>query len=186
MPNMNRVRVTWTGLTGLPGISTFYLLDTATDVSAITTFFTANKNLFPSGLSWTIPSSGDKLRDSDGALVGGWTGTGGATVTSTAGALAYSAGVGARVRWQTNQIVGRRRLAGSTFLTSLNTTSYTTNGQLLPASVTGIQNAATALLTAAPLLVWHRGPKGGTSGVSWPIVSAVVPTQVSWLRSRRT
>lgn len=185
MATLNRIRVEWSGLTGLPGISTFYVGSADSDISELVTFFTAIRGLFPSGLSWTIPSDGDQIDDATGALTGTWIGTGGGTVTANAPGLNYAAGVGARVRWLTPAVVGGRRLRGATFLTHLASTNYDAQGTILSAALTTIQTAATALATSgSPFMVWHR-PVNGVGGSSVAMNAAIVPDRVAWLRTRK-
>lgn len=187
MVAMNRVRVTWQGLTGLPGVSTFYFDPGFPNAIAdIKTFFTAIGGLFQNSLSWTVPGSGDTLDDSTGTLTGGWTASGAGTVVATGGvSSSYAAGVGVRVRWGTSSIVHGRRLQGTTFLTSMVTTSYDSNGSLQGSALTTIGNAATALAGSAGLLVWHRPHPVGVPGLSSLVTSASVPDVVTSLRSRR-
>ena len=78
---MRRLRVTWNGLGGLPGLSTFYYGVSTPNVSDAVTFFTAIRTLFPTGLSWDIPSSGDEIDDATGQLTGGWVGSGAVSYT---------------------------------------------------------------------------------------------------------
>lgn len=178
--------MTWNGLGGLPGVSTFYYGVASPNVSDAVTFFNAIKALFPNGLSWDIPSSGDEIDDSNGALTGSWLGSGGGTVTATGGSLPYAAGVGARVRWDTTTIVGRRRLRGSTFLCPILSAKFDTAGTIDSTALTTLQTAASAFAASGVAKeIWHR-PVNGSGGTSAPINSAVVPDRVTSLRSRRT
>jgi hypothetical protein len=65
--------------------------------------------------------------------------------------------------------------------------SYAASGTIVSTSQTTLQNAAVALATSGNLLVWHRPTtKGGSNGSSGTVVGALVPTQVTSLRSRRS
>lgn len=182
---LNRLRVTWNGLGGLPGLTTFYLRSAVTDVSDVKTFFTAIKDNFPSALSWDIPNGGDTIDETTGALTGGWTGTNGGTVAATGGGGAFASGVGARVVWGTGTVVNGRRVRGGTFLVPLLAACYSTSGDLAAIQRGSLQSAANALVTSDTTVIWHRPPKGGSSGQLIDITSANVPSRVSTLRSRR-
>lgn len=185
MAGMQRVRVTWDGLGGLPGLSTFYYAATSPAVADLTTFFSAIKGQFPTPLTWTIPSTGDVIDNATGALLGTWTGTGGGTVAATGAASQYAAGTGLRVRWLTGQVHNGRRVAGSTFLCPVITNTYSLSGSIDPTKLSIFTAAAAAYVAAAPVkLVWSRGRTPG-DGVSVNINSYDVPNRVSSLRSRR-
>jgi len=185
---MAKIPVVWDGLTGLPGVSVFYSTsaNAVTAVAALTTFFNAIKAQFPSQLSWTLPSSGDTITDTDGSLNGSWTGATGSVIASTGGAGAYAAGCGARVQWNTVAVIGRRRVRGSTFLVPLYGTKYDTNGTIDNTALGVFQSAANALVVADQLGVWHRPSPGGSDGAFVDVTTAVVADKVSTLRSRRT
>jgi len=185
MADMKRVYVVWNGATGLPGVSVMYGGTASDPTGDILTFFNAVKAFFPTGLTWQVPNSGDLVNDTNGALTGGWTGTGGGTVTAT-GAGAYAAGCGCYVNWGTAGIVGGRRLRGRTFLAPLITGTYDSSGTITNANLTTIQAAATALAAASKLLVWHRPSSAGAGdGQAFVITSGLVPDQVTSLRTRR-
>lgn len=193
MTTMRRCRVSWDGLPGLPGLSTFYFGVASPNVSALVTFFTAIKALFPSALSWTIPSSGDEIDDASGALTGGWVGSGGGTVTATGGAGAYAAGTGCQVQWQTGVVAHGRRIKGSTFLVPTVVGMYDTNGTLTSANQTTVQTAANALVASGVAWgIWQRPKKDPVShvvtrvGLYAATNAATVPDRVTSLRTRRT
>lgn len=185
MPSLRRVEVTWTGLTGLPGLSVFYT-DAASDVTTnLGTFFNAIKGAFPTGLSWSIPSTGDEVDVATGLLTGSWTGGTAATVAAGPN-TPYAAGVGAFIRWGTPLIIGGRRLKGRTFLAPLLSSLYDASGTIDNANLGTLQSAASTLAAAGKLVTWHRpstlAPSGGASAT---ITSAQVPDQVTWLKTRR-
>lgn len=186
MTDLARIRVEWTGLVGLPGLSTFYV-DTVVspDVSDLVAFFNGIKSFFPPGLQWNVPSSGDVIDDTNGELQGVWTGTGASTVAATGTFAAYPAGTGARIRWLTGGIVGGRRVTGATFLTPMTAASYQDNGTLNDTMISTVSGAATTLLGAMPIRVWHRNHSGSSDGSSWVIEGVNIPDRVTSLRSRR-
>ena len=185
MVAIRRVVVSWAGLQGLPGYSVFYSSSSVDATASLGTFFTSIKGLFPTGLTWGIPSSGDTLEDTNGALTGSWSGGTAATVAANGGGTAYAAGCGGYVNWGTTLVVGKRRLRGRTFLAPMIGTAYDTNGTLASGSLTILQTAATALASSAnPISIWHR-PRAGAGGTHEIVSTAFVPDQVTSLRTRR-
>lgn len=186
---MQRLQVVWSGdqVTG-PGLSTFYFSESfgGNVVTPVKNFFTAIRNVFPQGITWTIPSGGDLLNEATGELGGVWSETGGGSETSGS-TNNHAQGVGCRVAWRTAAIRGGRRVRGSTFLVPLVVTGYDTQGTIAAGTITAIESAANTLLTATSggFGVWSR-PRPGLVGALVPITSCAVPDQVSWLRSRRT
>lgn len=188
MATINKIPVTWSGLTGLPGFSVFYSTGASTTaVSAIKAFFTAIAAGFPNALQWTVPGSGDSITDTTGQLTGGWTMSGGGTVSGSGGASpTYAAGTGARVKWLTNAISSGRRVRGATFLCPLTTQYYESNGTILNSYLTTVGTAAGTLVADGTLGVYHRHHPGQIDGAFFLMTGAQVPDQVSSLRSRRT
>jgi hypothetical protein len=183
MTTINRHVVTWSGATGLPGVSVFYATGGTDPTGDLVTFFGAIKSLFAPGVSWAILNSGDTIDDTTGTINGGWTGTGGNVVVST-GAGAYAAGVGCYINWSTGAIVGGRRLKGRTFLCPLLSNQYDTNGTIVNTSLATIATPATALVATGKMRIWHR-PVSGVGGSSALMTAATLPDQVTSLRSRR-
>ena len=188
MTSLAKVPVVWSGLPGFPGVSVFYS-SAATGGSAcaaLFAFFTAIKGQFPTGLTWTFPTSGDVFDDSDGGLTGAWTGGTAAPVAANGGAGIYAAGTGSVVRWDTSAIVGRRRLKGRTFLCPLLSSVYDNNGTIQDPTVAAWQTAANTLVASGALHIWHRPSPGGSDGTSSSVTAAAVQDRVASLRSRRT
>ena len=185
MPDIVRVRVEWNGLTGMPGISTFYVGTTDADISELAAFFTAIKGLFVTGLTWTIPNVGDVLDAASGVLTGTHLFTGAGSVVSSGGSGSYAAGVGARVRWLTADVKNGRRVVGTTFLTHLKTTEFDSSGTLQGTTLTTIQTAASALVASgSPWQVYSR-PVNGAGGSGHAFNGATVPDKVAWLTTRK-
>lgn len=185
MATLDRYRVTWTGATGLPGLSIFYTSTGANAGADLVTFFGSIKDRFPVGTSWDIPNEGDTIDDTTGTLTGGWTGSGGGTVSSSASSAAYAAGVGAFINWNTTAVINGRRLRGRTFLCPLLASQYDTDGTLSTGFRTALGSAAAALAAGADFRVWHRPAPGGGSGSSSVIINGSSPDRVTSLRSRR-
>lgn len=186
MANIERMRVTWSGapVTG-DGLSTFYFKSGSAAPAAVKTFFTAMAPYIAAGVSFDVPTSGDVIDEATGGLTGVWAAAGGGVVASS-GNAEHAQGVGARLKWLTGGIVGGRRVVGSTFLVPIHRLMYDTDGTLAAGLVTAAPAAGNALVTATSpnFVIWSR-PTASRSGTSHPIVAAVFPDKVSWLRSRR-
>lgn len=162
---------------------------------SIKSFLTSCASAIPPNVSFDVPNAGDTLDETTGSLVGGWTGTGGGTVAGS-GTGTFALGQGARVEWRTSATFDGYHPRGRTFLVPLVSAAFGSDGRLTPATLTQLQNAASALLTAGggDLVVWTRprlagtGPRGPISaraGTIVPITSSSVPTTPTALRSRR-
>lgn len=185
MAALRKVLVVWSGATGLPGVSVFYTAAADDATANLGTFLTAIKAMFPSPMSWTIPSAGDEIDDNTGQLTGGWSGGTAATVAAS-GTTVYAAGTGTFVRWGTNTILSGRRLKGRTFLAPLVNTQYDTDGTILTASVGTMNTALATLVATNKLRIFHRPPVGTfTGGTSDVVTSGVCADKVTSLKTRR-
>ena len=185
MAAIRRVYVTWTGATGLPGVTVFYSLGSADATASVGTFLTAIKGLVPNVVTWRVPASGDTLEATTGALTGSWSGGTAATIAAT-GSGNFAAGTGAYVRWATNTIRAGRKFQGRTFLCPLLASQYDGQGNVTAAAVTTLQTAANALVAASPTIVIFGRPTPGLSnGTFAGITGATVSSTVTSLRSRR-
>lgn len=188
MANLQRIEVSLGGsaLVG-PGVSIFYADEAATGVTAaLKTFYSSISDELGQGLAVNYPSSGDIIDSGTGAIVGTWTDT---PQSPTGGNLSDAPvmGVGARVEWITGVVLNGRRVRGRTFIVPLAKSRFEGPGMLTSGCVSTLQSAASALVAATDLRIWSRpGPTPGAMGGSALVVSAAVPDQVSWLRSRRT
>ena len=185
MVTMARARVLWTG--GVPGggISTFYVPSVSTDLSALKTFFTSLAPYLPAAVAIQIPNNVDLIDMASGHLVGNQPCAGSGSVAGS-GDANYYAGVGARVVWQTGQVVNNRMLKGSTFLAPLSRGASSTDGTISDTVRTAIDGFALTLITADIVRVWHRPPVHTFSGGVWyPATSAQTNDRTTALRSRR-
>ena len=183
---MGRIRVSWTGFPGAPGVSTFYATDPLSAVGPLHTFYDAIKSLLPANVTIQVPGDGDEINDANGALVGTWTTTAPAAVVGGPGSD-YAAPVGAVVNWLTNTVIGRRRVMARTFLVPCQSGVFDTDGTMVASFLTTLRTAATALSTSfgtAGFLAWHR-PVNGTGGQGVPLTAVRVPDKACVLRSRR-
>lgn len=186
MAIINRLRVSWNGQTALPGLSTFYFhpVDTSA-VADVAAFFDGIRGLFASGLTWTIPGTGDQIESTNGQLTGTWALPGGAQVNSNNISPNFAAGVGARVQWNTDIVAAGRRVRGSTFLTNLAVGNFDNQGTIDSGAVGTLSAAANALALVGSLVVWSRPRASLPNGTLAEIVSATVPDRVTALRTRR-
>lgn len=183
---MNRLRVTWSGpgVAG-PGLTTFYSVNGSMDPSVFVVFFDALKTLIPDDVQLTIPSAGDNVSESNGAITGAWTAPGGAVVSGSSSGT-FALGTGVRIIWDTGGIRNGRHVRGTTFLAPTVSTAFDTTGRMAVAVQTQITTAANNLRTAmgGNLVVWSR-PKGVQAGIQSAVTGVIVPETPTSLRSRR-
>jgi hypothetical protein len=189
MPNLSRVVFTWTGPSVVgPGVTVTHCNqgDETSLITAMNTFFNAIKTQCPTGVTWGAPVAGDVIDELSGNVVSHWSAGASGPTLSTGNATAYANGVGARLKFPTIGIVGGRSVVGAMFIVPLTAASYEGPGNLIPACVTTLQNAAIALGTSPNALRIYSRPTSLHGGVSFPALTGVCPDAVSWLRSRRT
>lgn len=110
---------------------------------------------------------------------------------SGGGAGNYAAGMGLRVNWKTNVIVGRRLIKGSTFMVPLVSSAFTANGSPASSVTATLASAAATYISSTTgantvPVIWHRPPKGThAGGAAGHVVGSVVGTTPAGLRSRR-
>lgn len=153
--------------------------------ASLAAFFSSISNRFPNSLTWSAPTSGDTVEDTTGLITGAWTGGTAVNQTGSGGAGAYAAGVGVAVTWETDKIIGRRRLRGRTFLCPLLASEFQTDGTITAACLTTLNAAATTLVATNDVVIWHRPSSGGSDGDSDPAVGHSIADRVTALRSRR-
>lgn len=188
MANLARVRIEWSGAGVVgPGLSTLYFDEAETGFSAdLVTFFSAIANRFPSSVSIAVPSSGDLIDVQDGSLTGTWQGETGGVVNGS-GANGYVEGAGCAIEWSTAGIRGGRRVLGRTFLCPLDNGSWSTTGKVGAAALSALNSALGTYLGAGNTqMVWSRPSQANGAGIASEVTSAVIPSDVAWLRSRRT
>jgi hypothetical protein len=143
------------------------------------------RSSYPTGLTWSFPTSGDVFESTTGVLTGGWSDSDPGAVAAT-GPTAYAAGVGTFIKWNTGAIVGGRRLKGRTFLCPLSTDQYDSAGTIVNSTVSGFQSSGNTLIATGTINVWHRPTSpGGSDGSLHLATSCTPPDQVTALRSRR-
>lgn len=191
MASINRVRVSYSGLQGGNGVSTFYCQDAATFLAPLLAMYASLADKMPDLLSITVEQSGDVLDNITGDLTGTWDATGGGPVNPT-GNGPYSAPTGCCINWLTSVVVDGARLRGKTFLVPLVGGAFDVDGSISVLTLSALQSAANNFVTATAgnFVVWHRPrpdthPLGQRDGTSSAVTSAVIRDKAAILRSRR-
>lgn len=162
MVNIDRVRVSWTGFPGAPGVSTFYFTAAPPHLTALQNVYGNCANLFPADVTIRVEGSGDTIDPLTGLIVGQWTGTAPAVVTGTYTG-GYSAASGGLIRWNTGTVLSGRRLRGRTFLVPLAGIAYQNDGTISDSQLGIIQGAANGLVAAATgVFVVHNRPRAAS------------------------
>lgn len=199
---MNRVRCPWTGIATGPGVSTFYFGSGTTSMTALVTFLNAIATFIPTGINIQVPNLGDQINETDGKIVGSWTGSGGGSANGFATAANYAAQSGMCIDWLTSLILDGRRRQGRTFFVPLANSAFQNDGTL------GTAFAATALTAATNFIAAYAGEfkvfvrpvearaakpdnipplkeRVARAGAAGQVIVARVPDFAATLRSRR-
>lgn len=179
----------WTGVTGLPGVNTWYFDDTVSltgMASWLHTFYNDLAGYLPPGVTVQVPDTGNIVDTATGVLTGLWnTGTTTAAVTGS-GSNAFAAGVGACVTWKTATVVNGRLVHGRTFIVPLMSGCYAADGTLTTTFMGDIASRITTFLSSAggKFRAWHR-PVAGAGGAAAQVLSGSCPDQATRLVTRR-
>lgn len=187
MPNIARIRVTLSGLQGLPGVSTFYALDPVTAVPALRTFWAAVALKMPIAIRIQVEATGDLIDESTGKAVGSWSTTGVAVVSGGVSG-AYAAPVGYAINWLTGVFIEGRKVRGRSFLVPIIGSSFESDGTPVFAHADGMRAAGDTMIGTVPanFLVYHRETaEGAADGTGVAMTSSVVNDKAAVLRSRR-
>lgn len=196
MTSIHRVPVSWAGpqVVGLAAnILHFEGSDNpAPPIAALRTAYLGLASLLPTGVQISFPTSGDTINDTTGELVGTWSAGAQPAVMGTAPATA-AAGAGACITWTTQKIVpstkvgGKpKRLRGRTFIVPVTTLAYDTSGHYGTTTLDQLNTFAQAMQTMGGFAIWHRPPKGASSGGdSGPVLGHRISNKVAFLSSRR-
>lgn len=176
---MNRCRVTWSGFTGGPGLSTFYFGSSTTNMDALKTFLTQMCFYMPNPVAFSIPNGGDQINETDGKITGTWIATNAGGSTGSGGTAAYSGVSGFCVDWLSSLIVNGSRVQGRTFFVPASSNVYQTNGSLVDGTITTLQGQAQALIVAyaGEMKVFAR-PFPGRAEQPGPPIKPAVPARV--------
>lgn len=191
---LDRVRVVSSGHSGAPGYTNFYFgTITSASLTALRTLFDAVKGFVPNTVTFTFPSAGDTIDETDGHLIGGWAVAAGAPVIGTS-AGNYSPASGFGINWRPAGVIDGHRPIAKTFFVPGGSNVYTGAGALAPALTTAVNAAALAFLASSTSFsLWHRPvkasagppPVAASPGGAFPIVSGACAPKVFILRSRR-
>lgn len=184
MVNISRVRSTWSGFLGAPGVTTLYSLDTLTFVTDLQVFWESMAGDLPTGVSIQVEAAGDVIDSATGNLVSQWVANE-VPVVEGAGGNGYAAPVGACIDWLTETIANHKRLRGRSFIVPLDAGAFTGDGTLNGTLIGHLEEYATAFIESqsTSFVIWHRGT--GTNGSVGLVTSAHVPDLAAVLRSRR-
>lgn len=186
MTTLDRIKITWTGMPGGPGVTQLYATSSAGARPALATWIDAWKYLVPSNITLTIQGQGDFVDSTTGQITGTWTDGADIAKVGTGSPGAYFAAGGACVSWSTAGVVGGRRVKGRTFLVPLTSLAYNGSG-LVDTAVTAIQGATTTLLGSGNVFwILHRPTtKGGSDGQAFQITGGTCKNHQAILSSRR-
>lgn len=183
MVSVYRVRTVWTGLRGLPGVTTMYTSDQPAGISLadLKAFWDTVRTLVPTGCTMTIQPTGEIVDAATGQATGNWSAT---APSASVGAVAgvYSAPTGAVINWLTGQFAAGRQIRGKTFIVPLAGACFQADGTLADSNRGTLETAAKALTASTfNITCWSR-----RSGASAQVVDATVPDMAVVLRSRRS
>lgn len=184
MADLYRVNIVSTGVAGSPYYTTMHFLASAGTASQAATdmagFWAVVDGYMDSSLTWDLDTEVEVIDSATGNItsvesVSPASGTGGAT-----GDLLPPATQGL-VRWRTGFFVGGREIRGKTFLPAMSEIN-SAEGQPATAMITGVENAATALVGSpvAQLVIYSR-----KNNAYAPVTSSSMWAQWAVLRSRR-
>lgn len=182
----------WTGWSGGPGYTTFYVggVDQAqadTTAAECDAFFASFTSLVPTGLSIRSTGVWKCLNSADGTLID----LGSLTTLPDnhpgSGSAAFAASTGVCVEWLTSAHGPSRPRKGRSYLVPLTAFIYQTDGTISDSIVTSLSTEVTTLATNtdAALGVWKRPSPGGSDGVFSDVIGGHVLDIASVLRSRR-
>jgi len=197
MTSISRIRATWSGFAGGPGVSTFYSLGSMEAIPGLRAFFDAIKGCLPTDVTIQVEESGDIVNDVNGELTGAFAFDPVLPVTGVAGG-SHAAASGAEVAWLTTTILDGHRVKGRTFLVPLVGSAFGTDGAVGEDTRTTLGGAATVLVAdlTGDLVVWHRPRKAKAATSTHAAITArdgghglvtgsSVPTKGVVLTSRR-
>lgn len=182
-------KVVWSGVTGLPGVNTWYFQDTVSlsgMASGLHTFYNDLAGYLPPGVTIQVPDTGNILVESSGALSGLWSSGSTTAAVTGSGSNAFAAGVGACVTWHTATVVNARLVHGRTFIVPLMSGVYASDGTLTSTFLGDMATRISDLLAWAQpdFVAWHR-PVAGAGGAAAEVLSGSVPDQATRLVTRR-
>lgn len=199
MATMAKVTINWTGFPGGPGYTNLYFrdftgsgnIDQAVVDGAVTktdAFLAAVRPLIPTTVTVGVAPTIEEIEETDGSLVGFWTGTPAAAAVGSGG-TSYVGPAGACISWYTNVVRNSRRIRGRTFIVPASTGTFDTDGTITSTRMGNLNTAATGIIDptgTGDLGVWSRpSAPGATDGV-WAVAASYrVQDKAAVLTSRR-
>lgn len=190
---IHRVTAVWTGFTGGPGYTSFYFSpftgggDAAAARGRVRAFFAAMSQQIATSSLITVSPTIEVVDESTGELQGYIDDETEVSPVPGASSGSYVGSAGGVVSWNTNTVVGGRRVRGRTFVVPMRTNAFDGDGTLAPSTITAMRDGADALLEAEfeqELVIWSR-PRAGSPGVIAPVTGYRIPDMAAVLRSRR-
>lgn len=160
--------------------------------AAVHGLLTAVRAVWPLDITWTILGECDLVDHATGAPAGIVTMSSVPAAVTGASAGAYGAGLGLRMNWKTPSVHGRRYIRGCTFFVPTTRDAFGSNGAADPSTQASYASAGAAYIAAMAAanldpIVWHRPPKGTTSGGAVGLITSAACSSVpAGLRSRRS
>lgn len=127
---------------------------TTAQILAIHDLVDACKAYIPIGFTYSFPTSGDRIDETTGKLVSGWTST---SVPSVAGTGTYTQPTtGFHIQWKGQTVLNGHRPIGKALFVPASSAAF--SGGLIPQSVlTVVQAAADNFITnVVSFRLWHR------------------------------
>jgi hypothetical protein len=196
------VRTTWSGTSGGPGLTQIAIAEgagafwTATQaqnaVNAVRNFWVAVQGLLPDDVVLTVQPVVDIYNEADGQLTASVSAPTPPTSLNGTSTAVFGMALGVKMSLNTGVIRNGRRVRGGIFIVPTSSAVYGSNGLVLSASRTTVNNAGTALMTALSaaglvLSVYSRPLAGDTPrpGAHTPVNGVETGEKGALLRGRR-
>lgn len=195
---MIRYRAVISGATGLPGLFTAYFvgstpattaegLEAASRVRAV---WAALPSHLPSSASLTFGPTADVIDPSTGKRTGSLSFAAPAGLSGTGGTAQTPLGMCIQGGLRTGVFNNGREVRGRSFIGPLIQGDIAVGGvpggTLTTAVATALSKLGVTIVTPLANVVWHRPPKGGTTGFTAAVTAYDNATVFTMLRSRRS
>jgi hypothetical protein len=152
---LDRVRVQISGGVGGAGFMNWYFeAATTAQILLMHDLIDAVKVHLPLGFTYAFPTNGDRIDETTGKLVSGWTAT---AVPSVAGGGSYTQPTtGFHIQWRGQTVINGHRPIGKALFVPAAAGAFS-SGVISTAAVATIQAAADNFITnVASFRIWHR------------------------------
>jgi len=189
---INQLQSVWTGWSGAPGYTSFYIQGTdpveIQDAAvAIHDFWEDIAGVLPNDVTIGGMSTYRTINEGTGALVAENPLLVPTASVVGASAASFAAPAGLSIEWLTSTPATSRLVKGRTYIVPIQVDAYQADGTLVEANRTVVQTAAALLVsTISPLLVVWRRPVDHAGGAVAEVTAARVNDRVAILRSRRS